>query len=52
MRINVVGFFANDDAIERLVAAFLLEQCARCMTLETNSQMSDDPLIILPTVAR
>ncbi|WP_292226299.1 transposase [Mesorhizobium sp.] len=49
----------NDDAIVRLVGALLLEQNdewavqrARYMTLETISQMSDDPLISLPAVAR
>ncbi|RUW82249.1 MAG: IS256 family transposase, partial [Mesorhizobium sp.] len=43
----------------RLVGALLLEQNdewavqrARYMTLETISQMSDDPLISLPAVAR
>ncbi|MEY9586975.1 transposase-like protein [Sinorhizobium fredii] len=51
--------FPNDDAIVRLVGAILLEQNdewavqrARYMTLETISQMSDDPLISLPAVAR
>ena len=49
----------NDDAIVRLVGALLLEQNdewavqrARYMTLETISQMSDDPLVSLPAVAR
>lgn len=56
---EVIGIFPNDDAIVRLVGAILLEQNdewavqrARCMTLETISQMSDDPLISLPAVAR
>ena len=51
--------FPNDDAIVRLVGALLLEQNdewavqrARYMTLETISQMSDDPLVSLPAVAR
>ncbi|WP_376743597.1 IS256 family transposase [Ensifer canadensis] len=58
-RTDVVGIFPNDDAIVRLVGALLLEandewavQRARYMTLETISQMSDDPLISLPAVAR
>ena len=55
----MVGIFPNDDAIVRLVGALLLEQNdewavqrARCMTLETISQMSDNPLVSLPAVAR
>ena len=58
-RTEVVGIFPNDDAIVRLVGALLLEQNdewavqrARYMTLETINQMSDDPLISLPAVAR
>ncbi|SEJ89554.1 transposase, partial [Sinorhizobium meliloti] len=58
-RTEVVGIFPNDDAIVRLVGAILLErnddwavQRARYMTLETISEMSDDPLISLPAVAR
>ena len=58
-RTDVVGIFPNDEAIVRLVGALLLEandewavQRARYMTLETISQMSDDPLISLPAVAR
>ena len=58
-RTNVASIFPNEDAIVRLVGAILLEQNdewavqrARYMTLETISQMSDDPLISLPAVAR
>jgi len=57
-RTDVVGIFPNDQAIVRLVGALLLEQNdewavqrGRYMTLETISQMSDDPLISLPAVA-
>ena len=58
-RTEVVGIFPNDEAIVRLVGALLLEQNdewtvqrGRYLTLETMAQMSDDPQISLPAVAR
>ncbi len=54
-----VGPFPNDDVIVRLVRAMLLEQNdewavprSRYTTLETIGQISDDPIISLPAVAR
>ena len=57
-RTEVVGIFPNEDAITRLVGAILLEQNdewavqrARYMTLESVSQLSDDPVVTLPNMA-
>jgi len=57
-RCDVVGIFANDDAITRLVGAILLEQNdewavqrARYITLETIAQVSDDPHFSMRAVA-
>ncbi|MCJ8157080.1 transposase, partial [Sphingomonas sp. LaA6.9] len=57
-RTEVVGIFPNEDAITRLVGAILLEQndewaVQRCryMTVESVSQIGDDPLVSLPPMA-
>ena len=57
-RTNVVGISPNEEAITRLVGAILLDQNdewtvqrSRYMTLESVSQMSDDPLVTLPALA-
>ncbi|MEE3624486.1 IS256 family transposase [Nitrospirillum sp. BR 11752] len=57
-RTEVVGIFPNEAAITRLVGAILLEQNdewavqrARYMTLETIAPLSDDPTIMLATMA-
>ena len=57
-RSEVVGIFPNEDAITRLIGAILLEQNdewavqrARYMTLESVSQIGDDPIVTLPPMA-
>jgi transposase-like protein len=57
-RIDVVVIFPNEAAMTRLIGTILLEQSdgwtkqrARCMTLETISQVSDNPAVSLPAVA-
>ena len=57
-RTDVVGIFPNDEAIQRLVGALLLEQNdewavqrARYMTLESVAPLSDDPLVSLSATA-
>ena len=57
-RSDVVGIFANEDAVVRLIGALLLEQNdewavqrARYMSRETIAPLSDDPTVSLPALA-
>ncbi|OVF02975.1 putative IS256 family transposase [Clavispora lusitaniae] len=57
-RTGVVGIFPNEDAITRLVGALSLEQNdewavqrGRYMTSESVAQLSDDPVVTLPSMA-
>ena len=57
-RSDVVGIFANEAAVVRLIGALLLEQHdewavqrARYMTLETIAPLDDTPTVSLPTIA-
>lgn len=57
-RTEVVGIFPNEDASTRLIGAILLEQNdewavqrARYMTLETITNIGNDPLVSLETMA-
>jgi transposase-like protein len=56
-RSNVIGIFPNDEAIIRLVGALMREsndECAvalRDMSLETLARVTDNPNVLLPTVA-
>ena len=57
-RTGVVGIFPNEDAITRLVGALLLEQNdewavqrGRYMTLESVTQLSNDPAVTLSSMA-
>jgi len=56
-RADVIGIFPNGRAVVRLVGALMLEQCdewaasRRCMSLESLTALSDDPILRLSAVA-
>jgi len=56
-RADVIGIFPNNDAIVRLVGAFMIETndewavARRCMSLETLARVSNTATVRLPAVA-
>lgn len=57
-RTGVVGIFPDEEAVTRLVGAFLLEQNdewavqrSRALMLESIARLGDDPAVSLPAMA-